>query len=591
MRHSLIFLTILMWIVIIAGFATPAIDPDSIPDYALSKSLVRDQDFTLGNDPVFWDREDLKLDPRGDRTRRTVSRSPGMAYGYYPFMKWIPQNSLAQIFIQNLSHFRSETVRTDAFAILIGTLIWGLILLFICYRLLYERYSTGISHWAVFLVFVGTPLYFFTLASPGRSFILEACCLAFSLKFMDRARSDEVFNPEGYVFLSGLTAGFLILTNGILVPAVCVLWISSLFIRRYMDSLRFGVLFVRLIIFLLGLSPSLIILGLHNDRYFGGWFHGSFMPQIVFPPDFSALTYLIFPSKGLFLWFPLIAVSVLGLILMIRRDAWMGITGLCLMGSAILSTLLAPGTMIDSTFGLSGLVALSAVIVVGSAEILSLRRVPATALLIVLALFSFFNSLMFTALIHGPSNTRTSLPMYNIWSETWAAMKTRNIFSPTGLIDDALKEGDVPAVIPNLTRYITRPDTIMILGVNGSFNPTDPDILQGYMKVRSGAENPATLTFSLWPFLDKDKKYRPDSKSAEFNISVPIPKGINSIGWIFNHQGSLQLEIPGYQGRISASRILLKNTGRKFLLQAHIAMSVTAGESVRTMVFDIERPR
>jgi len=588
MRTAGLLFVALTWCFLLYSCATPIIEENGTSHYAMTKSLVRDGDFTLTHDPILWERNSLRWYPGSGSRNQTAAVSPGTAYCHYYFLKYLPNTWIVQRLAGNLSNYNSSTPQSDAAAILLANIFWGVLLIFVIFRLLFERYNASLSMFSIFTVFLGTPLLFFTLISPGSSVVIETFCLALALKLLDRARSDEIYKPELYIFLSGLVSGWLLLSNNLMFPVILVLGFAGMFVTRVGDS-RFVIRFLRVFIFGLGLTPFVIAQFIHNSRYYDFWTNFGFAPFFKFNFDLSLLGHLLFPSKGIFLWFPIFLLALTGIIWIGWKDKWLSFTALFIVIGYLVSCQFAPDVQIDSVFGLGSMAVLAPVMALGISELLGKRNIGITTILVFCTLFSYIFVGLVMALTHSDPPMRTEFTNYSVFGKNLSEMKKKSLYSPFSLISHTLRHGAVPAVGPNLFHSLTMPDTVFVTGLAGNFDPHDPDVLRGSLKIWSRGSNRMTVTFELWPFLEKDENYKVGTRMASFEVPATVRKGFQTIHWRFNQLGSLHLDIPGYEGQASASRIHWRGTTREFLLQAHVKITVGSGGSSRFYQTDVER--
>jgi len=588
MKITLIFGCVILWMVFVYWFAAPVIEDSGITHYALTKSYVRDGDFSLVTDPLYGLKSQVHWYYGGDSHRKPASFSPGFAYSYSFFLKSFPNLGLVKHITGNQSHNRSQIPRVDSFSLLLGTLCWTFLLILLTLRFLVERWSSALSNWTVFLVFLGTPLFFYALASPASSVTLEALCLCLSLKFLYRSRSDEVFNKELYIFLAGLASGWLLLINNLMFPVVLVFALAGLSGDQIHRS-RSTLVFSRLGVFIVGVAPFLTFQCLYNVKYYGSWFAFGFWPDLKLGLNLHLLSDLFFPARGFFFCFPLVVFSVIGLCWLMKRDRWLSLISLSILAAWLTGFWFFPDHYSSTYWGATGLTALFPVFTLGIAELLSKQKMFWSVTLTILTLISFLTTGLYSSLNHLSPQSRAGFPVYKTWVKATTEMKNLNLFSPFSLINYAAKEGPVPAPLPNLISHLGKPETVLLGGLKGHFDPHDPDILHGDFGVRSKAENSVTFTFELWPFFDKDKNYLSQTLMAAYDIPVILPQGKHHIHWHFNQTGKLSFDIPNYHGEASASRIQWRGTQSGYLTRAHVRISVKSNDITRFYITDIER--
>ena len=307
---------------------------DEIQYFAYTHSLFFDGDLDFSNqylhfynsDPVkFKDiYEDLflKHEPITDLPLNVAPIGTGLM--------WMPSFALAHLFA-SAAHALGFNVEPNGysgpyiFAICMTSYIFGCIALLLCYHISKRLFGRRVSALAVAVMWLATPLIFYTVIAPPWSHATSFLAVTLFLWYWLRTRRDEGRKWLEWVILGAL-AGLMMLVREqdalfMVVPliegvaALASRWREV--VERFQTAMRWFVgLFVMGITAGIMFIPQLIAYKVIT---------GQFGPSKVVSGKFTwtspnALNVLFSPEHGLIPWTPIIVLSLAGLVLLWRKD-------------------------------------------------------------------------------------------------------------------------------------------------------------------------------------------------------------------------------------------------------------------------------
>lgn len=374
----------------------PNIESDGITYYMITKMLVEHNKIDPGNVP-----EDIL------NIRRTTSRvdgrpgflySCGYAFYYYPFLRFsklLPESLEDR---PALSDFASISNR-DVLGITIGTLFYTFFALIISFLLLIRFFPPFYSFLSVIMLYLGTPFFYYSQFSPSYAhglviFLLTASIYVFLLMINDSENHSMVF-----CLLFGALSGSIIMVQNFNIIFI-IPYILYFFLRKDPISRKN---ISRLMLFLCGIIPFIIIIGLYNYSLYGEFFTSGYLhishefkniDQQFSIFTFNLPKYFISRSRGIFLWSPLFFFSLLGLFYLKEKKKLLYICGttviifFCFMN---FYNIWHGG----KSFGPRILLGLFPYLAIMLASIVSRHKMPIIILLIVLSIYTLFLANMF----------------------------------------------------------------------------------------------------------------------------------------------------------------------------------------------------
>ena len=387
-RWALIIL-VLIFCVFALLFGRIIIAGDGVSYYALTVSLLRDHDFDLENQ-----KQQIKnvMAPFNPVTAKRASLySCGFAVVYAPFVtfaehlgKWFPSLGTWQPYAQN-----KEFPFVHAFGVFFGSFILVLLTVIAAFFFLRDYGSPPwISLFIIALVLVGTPLMFYAFVMPSYSHAADSflATAIFFLVFMKRKSNQWSFHVRNVLLGIALALSILLRNNNIVLifPAAGGL----LFLQRKDGWKRAAVTLLEIVFAAL---PLAIVQIKFNVSQYGKIFATGYSVQT----EFSFLTeMLLHPWAGMFIWTPITALALTGLVLGCIARKPVPVISLIAILTVLLSVQFQPNWWGGCSFGLRFTTHLFLFWVVGLYELhVRLRRfyfVP--AILCTLWTFILFNA-------------------------------------------------------------------------------------------------------------------------------------------------------------------------------------------------------
>lgn len=318
------FLTLLLFLILAFLYGRIVIQNDGITYYALAASLVQDGDFDLQNQSQ--DFPELRFSPAHDRKSARSLYSCGFAFLYAPFIH--ASEALSQYF-KVLANWRpySQNARfpfPDALGIFAGSFVYGLLSVFLAWSLLIQRYhaSGWTAFWISIAVFIGTSLMFYTLTVPSFVQAVDTFLVTAILYLALLPRSIEFLNIR---FRNVLLGFFLALSvmlrnnNIVLIPSTLAIFLWPLRSKGLKTLVIAGVE-----IFAGALPVAVVQANFNLTQYGSSIATGYPLPVAAYwkahvSQLFRFYQMLVDPSTGLFIWSPIAALGLIGLLAGVRQ--------------------------------------------------------------------------------------------------------------------------------------------------------------------------------------------------------------------------------------------------------------------------------
>ena len=589
MKTLIALFPIIILVFLACFFATPDAGNDGYTYYALTRSLVRDSDFDISHDSIVTAPGRLRLSTYPDMDSPRPIFSGGYALSYFLFLKYLPQIQYFQIPAVNLSEYRSEIPRTDALAILAGSLCFGLGTLLLMGNILSRRFSSLTVNWTLLLTFAGTPLIYYTLSEPGFSHAVDAFAFTLCVWAIDKCRFSGNFF---YLLLAGVAAGWSFSIRNINAAPLAILMLSALSTgtpeNREIPKRRF----TRLLLLVIGAAPFVLFQLYYNQIQYGNWMTFGYAPSGALHFESHLIEMLFSKVRGLFTWTPLTAVAAAGWVVLYIKDRWL--TLVCFFTTAAFFTAAQffPHWWGGTAFGLRFATHLAVFFAVGTAALMAKKKlfIP---VVITCSAYTLFIFMMFVTVQHSPEGLRciqdtgsqyTPKDIAACFNQRYSIYKTAN---PLSFFWDEMTRGHIPAVIPNLLKCRQTTGTIFVTGLKASVNHQAFASLEGTLKTVATSNTAGTFTFAVWPYLDPGDHYSENGKNGAFEVLLYFKKGQNTVKWYYDLQNRMRLIPPGQRDPIKVPRVLNRSQGQ-LLKNLHISVGVFSEASPRVMDLDVK---
>jgi hypothetical protein len=290
------------------------IRPDSVGTYSYVRSALVDGEFLFFNEWHLFGMID-----RGVPRFKEVTATGALAN------HWGPGTSIlaAPFFIVSAPFSPGAFFGVGAFVLALVSVLFTAVTLLATRSVLVRHVE---SRWALLiplLTFVATPLFWYTYRYPLGTHAAGAMCVALLVRQL--LRSDE-----RRTFGAGLLFGVALavrIQHIVLFPAIC--WIAYRRAWRREELISFGGGSA------LGAAPMLIAWWAIYGTILGPLTGGASSSGTTWTPfQSNALLDVLFSSyHGLLTWSPIVAISLIGLILHLRTDRTLAVAGLLMFGS------------------------------------------------------------------------------------------------------------------------------------------------------------------------------------------------------------------------------------------------------------------
>lgn len=314
----------LLWLVMLAS--VPAVNPHIRSDgneyYAYVRSIVIDHDLRFDNEydhaePTFKLAEEIDLTISPSGYRRNIATIG-------PSLLWSPFFLAAHAGV-HIAQTRGSQIPADGFswpyvwACAFGTAFYAFLGLWMSYRLAMRFAAPPAALLATIVVWLASsvPVYVYFLPFHAHAMGLFSVALVLTMWLSIRDGRDT----RGRWFMWGMAGGLAIITyylNGVvLIVALAECLIRLGRPRGIVQALTNGLVFLAGLAVLV--APALAIKGLIEGSWFATGYHPMFFwtsPRLV-ETAFST-------QHGVFLWTPVLLLAVVGLLVAIRRQPFLG---------------------------------------------------------------------------------------------------------------------------------------------------------------------------------------------------------------------------------------------------------------------------
>lgn len=443
----------LCFVLVAFVYGRPVIQNDGVTYYSLARSLVRDGDFDLANEAGEF--RGLRVFAKRDHT--SAAYSCGFALLYAPFLLafgQIPALSALLPYAQNVLFPFS-----DGAAVLTASALFGLCAIFLALRLLASRgEKPGPAAWISVAAFAGTPALFYSVTTPSFAHASDVflTTAAFVLVALPTGKGEGI---RGRNILLGFVLGFSVLLRNVNVVLLPPLIAGRIYIEsRESKHLRLAGF---LEIAAGGLLPLIVQLYYNQTQY--GWIFktgyslelGSGHPPVDWYPLHCIYRLFVYPPYGLFVWCPVAALGLVGLVAgAIRRKtaAWIAlgcITAMC--ATICYFHIIGPG----ASFGHRYLTHFYIFWVLGLQEALLLpwrKIVAVTACVLVLWTFLLFNAYYINTAV--PENRKLTSQHESVNPVSTLVLAAKTGSNPFSALIRSLNEGP----FPTLQHIVFHPD-------------------------------------------------------------------------------------------------------------------------------------
>lgn len=382
---------------------------DGLSYYALTVSLLRDHDFDLSNQYERIPEIRVYLHPVTGKIASMYSC--GFALLYAPFL-WITEQIgvLIPSFVRARPYAQNAMFPfPDALGIFIASAFYTLLTLFIAVSLIVRRYQTspGIGVFFALMVFLGTPMMFYSFCSPAFSHAADCFLIvsAFYLAVMPDPWKFGSVRIRNY--LLGFTLAFSVVlrnNNSVLIPLMVG---GILFFERSEGWKRGAITCLEIIA---GALPLALLQAYFNWTQYESIFATGYRLDLSsedmsghFLTLLHANKILTDPAAGNFIWAPVTLLSIIGLIIgTIRKRRETVLALLCVLIS-ILSIRFFGFLWTGASFGQRYLIQLYIFFVIGLVELSWISKRAVVVLVSVCALWGFvaMNTYLINLTIRG----------------------------------------------------------------------------------------------------------------------------------------------------------------------------------------------
>ena len=299
------------------------VDGDAIQYYAYLRSLVFDRDLDFSND--YAELYGAAPESSGWLRERTATGRPRNMMSIGPAILWSPIY-LAVVAVAAIGAAFGLSIVVDGFATPfplaagVAGIAYATLGIYFCYRVAAMRFGERAAFWGSLLAWLATPALYYSLISPAYSHAASIFTSAlFAFVWLRRLRQYTL----GRFAVLGALAGLAMLVRWqsvtiLLLPVVEILLDREAFAERarrlVIASLTMGV--TALVVF----SPQLLAW----KAIYGGYFvvpQGSGFMRWTEP---AVASVLFSARRGLFIWTPAVALAVVGLWALYRRERILG---------------------------------------------------------------------------------------------------------------------------------------------------------------------------------------------------------------------------------------------------------------------------
>jgi hypothetical protein len=308
---------------------------DEIQYFAYTHSLFFDRDFDFGNEYMhFYQSNPKKFEAIYTDLYLKTEDLTGLPINVAPIgtgLFWLPSYAVTHLFV-TLANSLGANVPADGYsqpyitAICLTSYLLGCAGLLLCYLISRRLYGKRVSAVGVGAVWLATPLIFYTVVAPPWSHATSLFTVTLFLWYWLRTRRDTGREWREWLVL-GACAGLMMLVREqdalfLVVPGleVAVRLVSQW--RESRSAGRGSLLRAAGGLVLMGATAAIVFI---PQLIAYRAITGRFGPSRVVASKFTwtspnALNVLFSPEHGLVPWTPVVALALLGLVLLWRRD-------------------------------------------------------------------------------------------------------------------------------------------------------------------------------------------------------------------------------------------------------------------------------
>lgn len=392
-------------IILIWALCLPLLTPrvyavDSVEYYVYLRSLLFDGDLNFTNDYTHFD----ELNPNAGIAKALLNRRDpitGNPINLAPIgtsILWAPAFLGAHVSVMAARAF-GINVAADGysypyiFAIAAATAIYGLLGLLLSYRIARRYTRIWPATIATIVCCLASPLVFFMYVSPPWSHVPAFFMTAAFISYWLRTRPSRTF---GQWIVLGLFGGLMTLCREqlglfMLLPAIDGLSDYWTFLRaRQWQNIR--VRFTQHCLFLVIIALTLIPQFLAYRSLNGRWGPSTIVSDKLSLWSSHFFGTLIDPAHGAFMWTPIWAVGMVGLVLLWKHDRVLTLLfGLVLFAQIYVNGAFGTTWHLTGSFGFRRLLEATPIFVLGTALVFERIRIPRSLLAALCVLLIVWN--------------------------------------------------------------------------------------------------------------------------------------------------------------------------------------------------------
>ncbi len=313
-RFNFIILILIINTLLLLYYGKPVIESDGLTYYIIARSFAEDGDFNISEKNYYPDRRFFHYILNKEKNRIGVTFSGGYAILVSPFIRLTRFIGSFCPYINNLSPYYEWPPFIDCIAILLANFFYLNLMFIILYRFLISIFSPLTAFCSIYTAFLGTPLIYYTFTAPAFSQFADTFAFAMffvssMMYFQNRAKGSGMM----YLFLSGLCLGLSVFIRNnnfvFFIPYAVFILLYSI-----KEKISIKGILLRYLVLSASAVPFAVLLLIYNLVQYGDPFvtgyslHGNFIFR-------STLLYQLFhPVRGLFIYTPLAAVVIGGLL-------------------------------------------------------------------------------------------------------------------------------------------------------------------------------------------------------------------------------------------------------------------------------------
>jgi hypothetical protein len=448
------------------------------------------------------------------------------------------------------------------------------------------------ANWVALLIFIGTPLAYYTLIAPSFAHAIDAFMLTCAFYCLDATRRKST--PGKWYFYSGAVLGWsgcIRNVNFIFVPvfltAICLATKSP---NYYGSKVR------SVLIFVTGLLPFCVFQFFYNHIQYGNAFRFGYQLSGVDSLQSHIIPMLFSITRGYFTWTPMCLLGLLGLILLAIKDKWLGTSLLALMISFFAAAQFFPHWWGGTGFGMRFATLLSVPVAFGTAELINRNPRFSSLFSGIFATFSLGLLILFTVIQHTEPGLRAlrltgtqyrPVQLLEIFKQE---MKISHQANPFSFVWETISKGHVPALFPNLTSHVFGKSSAMVIWLKGERDLKNPRTINGKLKICARNRVSGVFSLAVWTYFSPDtpNEYPHSSKSRVFSAEMQFPDGFSEIAWSLIDGETLLIDSFDTGNSLSAQPVLVKPGILGSSGNIHIEAGIFTESIGRFLPLDIE---